>query len=210
MKTNGKYNNLLRAEKKSVFTKRNIIKYSIIGVSIVLFIIFAASLSFARPEDRPFLNFTSSELTELPLTYLEMDTVFSTQYPEGIGMAGGIIVSLPLWGIGALVSSSVGLGASILGSTFSKTMLLENKDWLRIWSKKGRITSHYMFKRVQINLENNRISILKIGNKYRFKIPITEELDLAKFGFSTKNNYYVGYFAREELASTIHVLTTQM
>ncbi len=210
MKTNGKYNDLIRAEKKSVLTKGNIIKYSIIGVSIVLFVLFAASLSFARIEDRPFLNFTSLELSKLPPTYIEMDSFFYTIIAEGIGMSDGFLISLPLWGIGALISSSVGFGASILGSTFSKTMLLEDKSWLRIWSKKGKITSHYMFKRVQINLENNRISIMKIGHKYRFKIPITEELDLAKFGFVSRNNYFVGYFTREELASTIHVLTSQM
>ncbi|MHA1200374.1 MAG: hypothetical protein ACTSQF_13710, partial [Candidatus Heimdallarchaeaceae archaeon] len=82
--------------------------------------------------------------------------------------------------------------------------------WLKTWSKKGTITSHYMFKRVQIKLGENRISIMKLKNKYRFKIPITEGLDLSKYGFSTKNNYYVGYFAREELSSTIHLVTTQM
>ncbi|MHA1200021.1 MAG: hypothetical protein ACTSQF_11890 [Candidatus Heimdallarchaeaceae archaeon] len=212
MKTNGKYRNLLKADKKSVLTTRNIVLASIVVVSVVLLISFFSSLAYSDTSDTLFSSFTDTDLTTPPRNIAEVDGYY-IPFPE-IGTvfveAAGIIITLPLWGIGSLISSSVGFSLLIINSTLSKTMLLENKKWLKTWTKKGTITSHYMFKRVQIKLGANKISIMKLKNKYRFKIPITEGLDLAKYGFSTKNNYYVGYFEREELSSTIHLVTTQM
>ena len=73
-------------------------------------------------------------------------------------------------------------------------MLFEDKKWLKIWSRKGKITGHYLFKRVNIDLGMNNISILKIGQKYRIKIPENKNLNLSKYGFAARNNYFVGYF----------------
>jgi len=213
MTMNGKFTNLLKAEKKPLLKRRNVLFYSIIGVSIVLLIIFFASLGYSNIEIKPFSNYSFVDVTKLPLDSFEDAGFFSNESygtTEAALQSAGIIVTLPMWGIGVLISSSVGFGSAILGSTLNKTMLLENKEWLRIWSKKGKITSYYLFKRVQINFENNRISILKIGHKYRFKIPVTEGLNLNKFGFRIKNNFYIGYFVKEELVSTIHLLTTQI
>lgn len=219
MTTNGKYKELLKAEKKSVFTKRNIIFYSIIVLSVILMISFFSSLGFSDIGSHYIKNYTYTNISELPSAYeFALDSyVFGTTTPEGqetktvaFSAADGILITLPIWGVGALITSCIGFGSTILGSTFSKTMLLENKDWLKLWSKKGKITSYYMFKRVKIDLGENYISILKLKNKYRFKIPKTKGLDLTKYGFRVKNNYYLGYFVKEELTSIIHLLTSQM
>ena len=207
MTMNGKFENLLRAEKKTWFTKRKIIFYSILGVSIILFIISLSSLSYADPFERSLSDFFHTVISSARLQ--EITDTFGTPIPEGIAGVD-LIISMPVWSIGAFITSAAGFGSTILASSLSKTMLFEDKNWLRIWNKKGTLSAHYMFKRVQIQLENNKISILKIGKKYRVKIPIQEGLNLARFGFKTKNNFFVGYFAKEELASTIHVLTTQL
>ena len=129
-------------------------------------IIFFASLGYSNIEIKPFSDYSFADLTKLPHDSFEDAGFFSNESygtTEAALQSVGIIVTLPMWGIGVLISSSVGFGSAILGSTLNKTMLLENKDWLRIWSKKGKITSYYLFKRVQINLENNTSIKLSLG-----------------------------------------------
>ena len=187
MTMNGKFKNLLRAEKKPVLTRRNILFYSILGLSVICLIIFCSSIAFADSSDRPITSLTSDDVSSIYPEAL-LDTYDDRIEADGIAFAGAgtFIVSMPLWSIGFLISSAVGFGSTVLTSSLSRTMLLEDKNWLRIWSKKGKISAHYMFKRVQIQLDTNRISILKIGKKYRIKIPVNEGLNLNRFGFKSR------------------------
>ncbi len=206
MKMNGKYQSLLRADRKPTLTVKRALFYLVLLVSLALFISFFTSLSYSQTFDRSFTDFNA--IPTIPTDYV---AVFTTELiNEGYRDLNGIIISLPTWGIVTLITSGVGFGSTILSSTLSKTMLLENKKWLKTWTKKGKITYHYFFKMVKIDLGENRISILKLKNKYRIKIQIAEGLDLSKYGFSLKNNYFVGYFVKEELSSTIHLLSTQL
>ena len=206
MKVNGKYQSLLNAEKKPRMSVKRMVFYLVLLSSIILLISFFTSLGVANTEKRSVTDFiTFPEILESDLL-----TSYTFGPPIHTESAAIMIISLPSWGIAALIASTIGFSSTALSSSLSKTMILEDKNWLKPWIKKGKMTFYFTFRSVKLNVGEYKINILKYKNKYQIKIPLDEKIDLSKYGFLRKKNYFMGYFVREELSSTIHLIASYL
>jgi hypothetical protein len=154
-----------------------------------------------------FLITSASVITYSTLTYdTEVTTTPTTIYTETANKLG---FNIPIWSVGGISASFVGLISIFTGNYLGGTLILDNKKWLLNWRRIGKAKYKFYSKTARINTSKGDILVSKEGGKYKLMLPLIDE-DLTKYGLVKLGEYYIGYSTKAELSSILHVYLTQI
>ena len=100
--------------------------------------------------------------------------------------------NIPIWSIGGISASFLGLISIFTGNYLSGTLVLDNKKWLLNWKRTGKAKCKFYSKTARINSPKGEILISKEGSKYKLMLPLIDK-DLTKYGLVKLGEYYMGY-----------------
>ena len=193
---------LLVRAKKSPFNYRRMAIFLTLGLSSLLLLLFFVSLGVGNTGIMSFTYFTDK--LEFPPEFYTIPTTMI----ENASWGGAFLINPPTWGLATLFSSTFGFVSLSVGSSLTKTMLFDDKNWLSSWTVKGKIKYFNLFRGVKMSVGETKFYVSKIGFRYKFRIPLEKGMELEKFGFVKKTQNMVGTFNRDELSSILHIIYT--
>lgn len=185
---------LIRAEKERISWK-TIIFYSLI-VSFCILLIFSLSvlsynsINYNIAQNTTDTNSTFSNATE-PIPEIRFSST-----------------NIPIWSIVIIGVSFFGLMSVFAGNYAANSIVFEKEGWLKKWERFGKIEYDLNKKTASILSEKGKLSITKVGAKYKLTLPKTEGQNFKSFGMIESKEQYSGLFSKAELTSILYIFFT--